>query len=431
MPPQLRLGAWRISTVQTSRVPHRPARLAKPSRRESLGLAFAAAAALMAPATAAPAAGDFVQWVARFRAKALARDISGETYDRAMDGLRPDTTGLAAIRTQPEFNEQIWQYLNRRVSDWRVIAGKEKAREYEALFSRIEKDFGVERSVMLGVWGVESAYGDPVVQQHHMRPVFPSLATLAWAEPRRRDYWEKELINALTIIQRGWSTPAEMIGSWAGAMGHTQWMPEVWLHVGIDYDHDGKISPFGPPDDALASTARYFIERGKYRRGEHWGYEVRMPAKMKSGGSRTYAAWQALGVTRADGEAFPQPKATARPWVPAPGGPAFLLGPNFFAVHSYNPSMNYTLSLVHLGDRCVGGEPFVQAFPGAERTPTLAEVQEIQRRLTALGFDTGGADGRAGTETMLAVQKFQRKVGMEPADGYPGIKLLARLRQGL
>jgi membrane-bound lytic murein transglycosylase B len=156
-----------------------------------------------------------------------------------------------------------------------------------------------------------------------------------------------------------------------------------------------------------------------------------MPARMKSGGSRTYAAWQALGVTRADGEAFPQPKATARPWVPVPGGPAFLLGPNFFAVRSYNPSMNYTLSLVHLGDRCVGGEPFVQAFPGAERTPTLAEVQEIQRRLTALGFDTGGADGRAGTETMLAVQKFQRKVGMEPADGYPGIKLLARLRQGL
>ena len=194
-----------------------------------LGLAFAAAAALMAPATAAPAAGDFAQWVARFRAKALARGISGETYDRAMDGLRPDTTGLAAIRTQPEFNEQIWQYLNRRVSDWRVIAGKEKAKEYAALFSRIEKDFGVERSVMLGVWGVESAYGDPVVQQHHMRPVIPSLATLAWAEPRRRDYWEKELINALTIIQRGWSTPAEMIGSWAGAMGHTQWMPEVWL----------------------------------------------------------------------------------------------------------------------------------------------------------------------------------------------------------
>jgi membrane-bound lytic murein transglycosylase B len=416
--------------MQKSQASYCPAGLAAPSRRESLALTLAAAAALLAPPPMALAAGDFPQWVAHFRAKALARGISAETYDRVMDGLQPDKTGLEAIRDQPEFNEQLWQYLNRRVSDWRVIAGKEKAKEYEALFSRIEKDFGVERAIMLGVWGVESAYGDPLVQKNHMRPVIPSLATLAWAEPRRRDYWEMELINALTIVQRGWSTPAEMSGSWAGAMGHTQWMPEVWLNLGVDYDHDGKISPFGPPDDALATTARYFLERGNYRRGEHWGYEVRMPPKLKSG-SRTYAAWQALGVTRADGEAFPQPKATAKPWVPVPGGPAFLLGPNFYAVRSYNPSMNYALALVHLGDRCIGGAPFVQQFPGAERTPTLAEVQEIQQRLTALGFDTRGTDGRIGNDTMLAVQNFQRKVGMEPADGYAGVKLLARLRQGL
>ena len=347
-----------------------------------------------------------------------------------MGGLHPDTTGLEAIHNQPEFSEQLWQYLNRRVSEWRIMAGRDKAKECAPLFSRIERDFGVERPVMLGVWGVESAFGDPIVQQRHMRPVFPSLATLAWGEPRRRNYWEKELINALTIVQRGWATPKEMKGSWAGAMGHTQWMPEVWLHVGIDYDDDGKVSPFGPPDDALGSTARYFVERGKYRRGEHWGYEVRMPAPPGRNVSRTYAAWQALGVERADGEAFPHPNATARPWIPVPGGPAFLLGPNFFAVRSYNPSMNYTLALVHLGDRCVGGEPFVQKFPGSERAPTLAEVQEIQRRLTALGYDTGGADGRLGNDTMLAVRDFQRKIGMEPADGYAGVALLARLRQG-
>jgi lytic murein transglycosylase len=372
----------------------------------------------------------FDQWIAAFRVKALARGITPETYARVMNAVRSDTAGLEAIRSQPEFNEQLWQYLNRRVSDWRIITGKEKAKEYAALFSRIEKDFGVEPSVMLGVWGVESTFGDPIVQKRHMRPVIPSLVTLAWAEPRRRDYWEQELINALTIVQRGWSTPDEMIGSWAGAMGHTQWMPEVWLHTGIDYDHDGKISPFGPPDDALGSTARYFVERGKYRRGEHWGYEVRLPATAGRNVSRSYADWQKLGVIRADGEPFPQPSATAKPWVPVPGGPAFLLGPNFFAVRSYNPSMNYTLALVHLGDRCVGGEPFVQKFPGSERAPTLAEVQEIQRRLTALGFDTGGADGRIGNDTMLAVRNFQRKVGLEPADGYAGVKLLARLRQG-
>jgi len=347
-----------------------------------------------------------------------------------MRGVRPDTAGLEAVHSQPEFNEQLWQYLNRRVSDWRIIAGREKANEYAPLFTRIERDFGVERAIMLGVWGIESTFGDPLVQKNYMRPIIPSLAALAWAEPRRRGYWEGELINALTIIQRGWSTPEEMVGSWAGAMGHTQWMPEVWLHVGMDYNGDGRVSPFGPPDDALGSTARFLVERGNYRRGEHWGYEVRMPAAISGKGQRTYAAWQSLGVTRADGQSYPQPNATARLWAPVPGGPAFLLGPNFYAVKSYNPSMNYALALVHLGDRCVGAGTFVQKFPDSEPAPTLAEVQEIQRRLTALGFDTGGADGRIGNDTMLAVRDFQRKVGMTPADGYAGVGLLARLRQG-
>ena len=372
----------------------------------------------------------FARWIDAFRAKAIARGVTAATYTRVMNGVEPDTTGLEAIRHQPEFTVQLWQYLNRVTSDWKIAAGKDKAAQYAPLLARIERDFGVAPAVMLGVWGIESAFGDPVVAKNHMRPVIPSLATLAWAEPRRRAYWEGEFINALTIVERGFSTPEEMVGSWAGAMGHTQWMPEVWLHLGTDYDHDGRISPFGPPDDALGSTARYFVERGKYRRGEHWGYEVRMPGPPGRDTSRSYAAWQARGVTRADGEPFPQPNATARPFVPVPGGPAFLLGPNFFAVRSYNPSMNYALALVHLGDRCVGGAPFVQKFPGSEPAPTLAEVQEIQRRLTALGFDTGGADGRIGNDTMIAVRNFQRKTGIEPADGYAGVGLLARLRQG-
>ena len=405
------------------------------ARRASLKAIVGALAGSLLPSAASAVTAEnarmsFDRWVAAFRSKAIARGITPETYARVMSTIEPDTAGLEATRNQPEFNEQLWQYLNRRVSDWRLITGREKAKEYAALFTRIENDFGVERSVMLGVWGIESMFGDPIVQKNHMRPVIPALATLAWGEPRRRHYWEQELINALAIIQRGWSTPGEMVGSWAGAMGHTQWMPEVWLHIGIDYDGDGRISPFGPPEDALGSTARYFVERGKYRRGEHWGYEVRMPAGAGRDISRSYAAWQALGVSRADEESFPQPNATARPWVPVPDGPAFLLGPNFFAVRSYNPSMNYALALVHLGDRCVGGEPFVQKFPGAEPAPTLAEVQEIQRRLTALGFDTGGADGRIGNDTMIAVRNFQRKLGIEPADGYAGVGLLARLRQG-
>jgi len=403
------------------------------TRRDVLALAAGAAAATTVSHRAAAQSSHmpFAQWVSKFRARALGRGVSGATYDRVMGSVKPDTTVFAEIRNQPEFNEQLWQYLNRRVSDWRIVTGKEKAKEYAPLLTRIEKDFGVARSIMLGVWGVESTFGDPVVQKNHMRPVIPALAALAWGEPRRRDYWEKELLNALVIIERGWSTPEEMRGSWAGAMGHTQWMPEVWLNVGFDYDGDGRVSPFGRPDDALASTARYLVQRGKYRRGEHWGYEVKLPAGLSSrGASRTYAAWQSAGVTRADGQAFAQPNASARIWVPVPGGPAFLLGPNFYAVRSYNPSMNYTLAIVHLGDRVTGAGPFVQSFPGAERALTLAEVQEVQQRLTASGFDTGGTDGRVGNATMLAVQNFQRKVGITPPDGYAGLKVLARLRQG-
>ena len=399
------------------------------TRRASLKAIAGAFAALIAPESAVAQRLPFDRWIAAFRAKAIAHGIADATYTAAMQGVQPDTTGLEAIHNQAEFNQKLWQYLNRAVSDWKVTAGKEKAKEYPLLFSRIEKDFGVEPAFMLGVWGIESAFGDPVVAKNHLRPVIPSLATLAWAEPRRRAYWQSELINALTIIQRGWSTPQEMVGSWAGAMGHTQWMPEVWLHIGIDYDHDGKISPYGAPDDALGSTARFFVERGRYRRGEHWGYEVRMPGSH-SGAARSYAAWQARGVVRADGEPFPQPNAKARPWVPVPGGPAFLLGPNFFAAKSYNPSMNYALALCYLGDRCVGGAPFVQKFPGSEPPPTLAEIEEIQRRLAALGFDIGEADGRIGLATTLAVRDYQRKAGIEPADGYAGVGLLARLRQG-
>jgi membrane-bound lytic murein transglycosylase B len=401
------------------------------TRRASLNAIAGAVAALIVPRSANAQHMPFDQWIAAFRAKAVAHGITDATYTRATQAIEPDTTGLEAIRNQPEFSEQLWQYLNRVTTDWKIAAGKKKAKECAALLARIEQDFGVEPAFMLGVWGIESAFGDPVVAKNHMRPVIPSLATLAWAEPRRHAYWEGEFINALSIVQRGWSTPDEMIGSWAGAMGHTQWMPEVWLHMGIDYNHDGKISPYGPPDDALGTTARFFVERGNYRRGENWGHEVRMRPGLKSHGSRTYAEWRKLGVIRADGAPFPQPNATARSWIPAPGGPAFLLGRNFFAAKSYNPSMNYALGLCYLGDRCVGGAALVQKFPGSEPGPTLAEIQEIQSRLTALGYDTGGADGRVGNATTLAVRAYQRKAGIAPADGYAGVGLLARLRQGL
>jgi membrane-bound lytic murein transglycosylase B len=389
-----------------------------------------AATALFADPFAARAAKpqSFDAWREHFRTRVLAKGISEATWNRAMAHVQPDTSVFKEFASQPEFTEATWQYINRRVSDWRIINGKIALKKNEALFARIEQDFGVERGTLLALWGVESAFGDPLVQQNHMRPIFPSLAALAWNAPRRKPYWESELINALHIVERDWGAPEGMRGSWAGAMGHTQWMPEVWLHLGIDYDGDGKVSPFGRPDDALATTAKYLLDRGKYRAGEHWGYEVR--AERGAKGSRTYAAWTAAGVVRADGQPFPQPNASAQLWSPEPGGPAFLLGPNFYAVRSYNPSMNYALAICHLGDRILGAPPFIQPFPGSERALTLAEIQELQTRLTRAGFDTGGTDGRVGNDTMKAVHDYQLKMGIEPADGYGGLKVLARLRQG-
>ena len=408
-----------------------------PTRRAlaRLGVAAVLGPALLRPplpAAAQSSAVPFPRWVEGFRARARARGVSDATYTRVMGAVTPDTSVYALDRAQPEFRERAWQYLNRRVSDWRIRVGRERAREHAALLARIEKTYGVDRHVMLGLWGMESAFGDVVENPKHMRPVFAALAALAWGEPRRRSYWEQELVNALVLVERGWGRPEEMVGSWAGAMGHTQWMPEVWLNVGLDFDGDGRVSPFGRPDDALAGTARYLRERGKWRPGEAWGYEVRLTAARSASVSDTtsVATWAERGVTRADGEPFPRPAERARLWRPAPGGPAFLLTANFDAVKSYNPAALYALAIVHLGDRIRGAGPFVQTFPGGERVLTLDEVQEMQRRLTAAGFDTGGTDGRVGRDTMRAVRDFQVKSGLKPADGYPGLTVLGRLRAG-
>ena len=397
----------------------------------AVGLAASFAFDLHVKAAQSPA---FAHWVAAFRPRALNRGISEQTYDRVMGAVTPDTSVFEQYRAQPEFTELMWQYINRRCSGWRVITGKERAKEYAGLLARVEKDYGVDRYILLGLWGMESSFGDVVTNSKYMRPVIPALAALAWGEPRRRAYWEAELLNALTIVDRGWAQPSDMIGSWAGAMGHTQWMPEVWLHMGVDYDHDGRASPFGKPDNSFAGTARYLVERGKYRRGEAWGCEVTLAASharlANNRTMRSYAKWGELGVRRADGAAFARPNDQVKLWMPVPGGPAFLVGQNFRAVYSYNPSTSYTLALCHLGDLIRGDPPFRQQFPGGERTPTLEEVKEIQRRLNEHGFKTDGIDGRTGSDTIRAVLAYQKKVGMEPADGYAGLKLLARLRQG-
>lgn len=395
-------------------------------------LGAAVAFAFGPPAFAGKSASAFSKWVKRFRRRARARGISDAVYDRIMSGIKPDVSVYALFRKQPEFHEKAWQYLNRRVSDWRIARGKEQAKKYAPLLERLERKYGVDRYIMLGLWGMETAFGDLVANPNHMRPVIPALSALAWRGRRRRSYWQKELLNALVIVQRGWAKPEEMIGSWAGAMGHTQWMPEVWLNMGVDFDGDGRISPYGPPDDALAGTARYLAKRGKYRKGERWGYEVELPRRLspRKRGTRSIKAWRKLGVKRANGKAFANDNEKARLWQPVRRGPVFLITRNFRAVKSYNPSNLYTLAIVYLADQIAGEGPFVKQFPGGERPLTLAEIQEVQRLLTERGFDTGGTDGRVGKATMRAVRTFQKKAGIKPADGYAGLKVLAKLRGG-
>jgi len=398
-------------------------------RRALIAGALGAAAGCALPDDARPAPSGFSKFVDEFRDRALRRGISAQTYAKVLGTLEPDMSVFALLESQPESTEEMWQYINRRCSEWRVVTGKERAKQYADLLARVEKTYGVDRYIMLGLWGMETSYGDVIVNSKYMRPVIPALAALAWRAPRRRPYWEAELLNALTIVDKGWAQPSEMTGSWAGAMGHTQWMPEVWLHMGVDFDHDGRISPFGHPDDALAGTARYLAERGKYRRGEAWGCEVRLGGR-EANGYHTYAQWQALGARRADGKPFAQPGDRVRLWIPVRGGPAFLIGQNFRAVRSYNPSNSYSLALCHLADLIGDGAPFHQQFPGGERVPTTEEVKEIQRRLNERGFKIDTIDGRTGSDTVKAVTAFQKKVGMQPADGYAGLKVLARLRQG-
>jgi membrane-bound lytic murein transglycosylase B len=387
---------------------------------------------LSAPAFAAPQ--SFQNWVEHFKPRALARGIPENLYVQVMRPLSPDMSVIKADREQPEIKEETWAYLNRRVSDWRVRAGRERYNQNIALFERIEKAYGVDPVLIAAVWGMESGYGDLNDNPKYMKPVLASLATLAWAEPRRRKYWEQELLNALTIVARGWAKPDEMLGSWAGAMGHTQWMPEVWLHVGLDFNGDGKVSPFGPPDDALAGVAHYLAARSNYQQGMPWGYEVKATPQFNfrladNRTSRLLSEWEARGLTRADGKPFDHKNIPARVVFPAgANGPGFALTQNFFAVMSYNPSFKYALAVCLLSDRLKGGQGLVTPWPGAERQLSLEEMIELQQRLTALGFDTEGADGRVGLTTMKAVQAYQKKRGLNPADGTPSERVLAALR---
>lgn len=370
----------------------------------------------------------FRDWIADFRDTALAEGISPATFDAAMAGVGYLPEAVAKDRNQAEFTRTVPQYLAAAVSEKRVSEGRAMLASHAALLDRIEAHFGVEREVVVAVWGMESSYGS----NRGDFPVISSLATLAF-DGRRAALFRSQLLAALRIIQTAEVAPADLRGSWAGAMGHTQFMPTSWLSLAVDFDGDGRRDIWGDdPTDALASTAAYLARSG-WTRGQPWAVEVRLPEGFDFANSgkrdrRPVAEWASLGVTALAGD-LPDHGPAALLLPAGAGGPALMVFGNFQAIEKYNAADAYVIAVGHLADRLAGGDSFVIPWPDEDRALTRAERVELQTLLSAAGFDPGGADGIVGPATIAALRSFQQTAGVA-ADGYAGLAALDLLRQG-
>ena len=366
-------------------------------------------------------------WIQSFRARALAAGISAATFTSAFQGVGYDADVIAKDKNQSEFTKTIWDYLETAVSAERVENGKAALRNNAKLLDRIEATYGVDKEIVVAVWGLESAYGT-------FRGSFPligSLATLAY-DGRRGAFFEQQLIAALKIVQNGDVTPNKMTGSWAGAMGHTQFIPTSYLAYAVDFNGDGKRDIWSDdPADALASTAAYLAKSG-WKKDEPWGIEIKLPPNYDYSVSgdrikKPVAEWQALGVRTIKGADLPD-HGVASVLLPAGvKGAYFLIFSNFQAIEQYNTADAYVIGIGHLADRLKGGQAIQASWPLGDRALLVGERIEMQERLTRAGFDPGGVDGKIGPNTIAAVKAFQKAQGLVP-DGYPNLDILTRLR---
>lgn len=381
-----------------------------------------------------PAFADeaFASWLTSFRQEAIRAGISGRVFDQAMRQVTPDPKVIEANNNQPEFVRPVWEYLASAISDTRVATGQEKLREHSALLDRLEEAYGVNRHVLVAIWGLETGYG--AFMGNHR--VTRALATLAF-EGRRTEFGRQQLIAALKILQRGDITPEAMTGSWAGAMGHTQFIPTTYNAYAVDFSGDGKRDIWNTIGDALGSTGHYLGEAG-WQTGAPWGEEVVLPqgfdyALADMSIEKPLAYWAALGIRGADGGAVDEDARTVPASLILPAGhkgPAFLIRQNFRSVLRYNNSTSYALAVNLLAERFRGGGRIVNAWPEDDRPLGRTEREELQRLLTAKGYDTNGVDGIIGGNTRKALRAWQLARGI-PADGYPTVSLLAQLRRGV
>jgi membrane-bound lytic murein transglycosylase B len=399
------------------------------SRFVNTGRALCLALSLSLPATAAIADAQFQRWVGQFRATALNSGVSRNVFDRAFAGITaPDPEVLRLATSQPEFTAPVWQYFDNQVNEQSVTTGRHMAKQHRRTLEAIEKRFGVDRHILLGIWSIESRYGEALSNPRVMRNIVSSLATLAYADKRRQKYATQQLIAALKIAQNGDVPINQLTGSWAGAMGHTQFIPTSYQAWAVDFDGNGRRDIWNSVPDALASAANLLKDNG-WRSGQTWGYEVVLPAGRKfPAGRMTLAQWQAIGVVRANGKPFPRPNDQAELKVlDGRDGPAFLVLHNFNVLKRYNSSDRYALAVALLADQIAGYPAPTRDWNRPFTRLTFAETQELQKRLSAHGYYNGEIDGRIGSGSREAIKALQGRLGM-PQDGHPSKELLTRLR---
>ena len=383
-----------------------------------------------AVATAATAHAEpptaFAGCIAELRSEAAAKGITAKTFDAALAGIEPDPTVLDAMDTQPEFETPIWEYLATLVSDRRIAEGQVRLVTWAPVLARAEQQYGVDRFTIVAVWGVESDYGRIMGKRSLVR----SLATISCAGTRQR-YFRTELMAALQILQAGDVKPDSLRGSWAGAFGHTQFMPSTYQRSAVDFDGDGRRDLVDSIPDALGSVANY-LKRAGWITGQRWGYEVRLPKEYHgpSGrhGRQEIEEWTRLGVTRMDGTALTGEGPAALLLPTGTRGPAFIVFRNFDAIHSYNASESYALAIAHLADRLRGGGPLQASWPTDDPILSRTERRELQEKLIERGFLAGDADGIVGSRTVAAVRAFQTSAGLA-SDGYASSSVLKALKE--
>ena len=397
----------------------------------SIAVAYAAVvfavAAVARPGWASENSQEFRAFVEALWPDAQARRVSRATFDAAFAQVRFDPAVVAHTNAQPEFSKPIWRYLSAAVSPTRIATAKRMAREYSLWLTKAQEVYGVDRSTILGIWGLETDFGGFVGSDN----VIQALASLAFVH-FRGDYFRDELLDALVILERGDISPSEMKGSWAGAMGQTQFMPSSFIAYAVDFDGAGRRNIWTNVPDAIGSTGNYLKKHG-WIVGQPWGFEVVLPKKFAvtiadQTKSSTYAAWLARGVRRAGGRSFPRDGAAILSLPAGLKGPAFLLTHNFDVIKSYNNSTSYAFAVALLGDRAYGGGAIFGRWPVRDRQLNESQVRELQSRLQSLGYDVGEVDGRLGESVRAAVRGWQQKSGVAP-DGYVTAELLRRIQK--